>query len=90
MAIKFKEEKSLFGNKIVNVIILFLLVAAISIIARVMLVDAILVLENSTFLFRFALGIFVVLIAKYLFGVKTFGLFGPTVLVIAINVLGPL
>jgi len=90
MAIKYKEEKSLFGSKVANAIILFLIVAAISVIARVILIDTTLVLENSIFLFRFMLGILIILVAKYLFGISTFGLFGPTVLVVTLQVLGPL
>lgn len=85
---KYKEEKALFGSKVANAIILFLVIAAISVIARVILIDTTLVLENSIFLFRFVLGILIVLIAKYLFGISTFGLFGPTVLVVTLQTLG--
>ncbi|MFW9990776.1 MAG: sugar-transfer associated ATP-grasp domain-containing protein [Candidatus Odinarchaeota archaeon] len=77
------------GNEYTNLVYLFLIMSSISFLARLFLGDALIVLERSTFLFRFLLGLYVVLAAKYVLGLRTLGLFAPIVLVISLLVIGP-
>ncbi len=90
MTISYETKEGTFGNESLNIIGLFLIMGTIAILARVFLPDAILVAENSIFLFRFLVGMMVILFAKYVLGIKALGLFGPTVLVIAMLSVGPL
>lgn len=90
MTISYETKGGTFGNDTLNVIGLFLIMGTITVLARVFLQDAILVAENSIFLFRFLVGMIIILFWKYVLGIKTLGLFGPTVLVISMIVIGPL
>ncbi len=73
-----------------NILYLVVLMSLISIISRLFLKQAILVLDQSTFLFRFLLGALVILSARYIVGMRTFGFFAPMVLVISWLQIGPL
>ncbi|MFW9887874.1 MAG: sugar-transfer associated ATP-grasp domain-containing protein [Candidatus Thorarchaeota archaeon] len=90
LTVKAEPEIGLFGDEILNVVALFLIIGTVSVLARLFLQDAVLVLASSMFLFRFLLGMVVVLVVKYGLGLNTLGLFGPTILVIAMLLVGPL
>ncbi len=87
--LKSEKKKDVFGNESLNIIALIVILGTIAVLARFFIQDAILVLENSLFLFRFLIGMIIILVGKYIFGLKTLGLFGPTVLVISMLSLGP-
>ncbi len=88
---KFEIDKGMFTvlDENFNLILLLLLITVISTLSRLFLGQAILVLQHSVFLFRFLLGIWVILMAKYVLGTRTLGLFAPTVLVIVMLQDGP-
>lgn len=89
MTIRDDKTGGIFGDETRSMIALFLVMGAIGVLARMFLQDAIIVLENSLFLFRFLIGMVVILFVKYVVGVKTLGLFGPAVLVISMLLVGP-
>ncbi|MFW9780397.1 MAG: sugar-transfer associated ATP-grasp domain-containing protein [Candidatus Heimdallarchaeota archaeon] len=74
-----------------EIIALFLLLLTISYLARLFLGDTklSLILVYSTFLFRFLLGGIVVIISKYVLGLRTYGMFGVTILVLSMIAIGP-
>ncbi len=84
------KKEGLLNNDALSTIGILIVMGTISLLGRLFIQDAIIILQNSIFLFRFLIGMFVVLIVKYVFGLKTFGLFGPTVIVISMLTLGPL
>lgn len=90
MTISYETKDGTFGNETLNVIGLFLIMGTVAILARIFIQDAILVAANSIFLFRFLVGMIFILFVKYVLGIKTLGLFGPTVLVIAMLAVGPI
>ena len=79
---------SLVNN--LNIFYLVLLMALVSVVARLFLGQALPILDQSTFLFRFLLGALIILTARYIMGVRTFGFFAPMVLVISWMQIGPL
>ncbi|MFW9797516.1 MAG: sugar-transfer associated ATP-grasp domain-containing protein [Candidatus Thorarchaeota archaeon] len=89
MTLKSEKRESLLSNESLNLIALFVVFGSIAALARFFIHDAILVLETSLFLFRFMIGMIIILVGKYVFGLKTLGLFGPTILVISMLALGP-
>ncbi|MFW9815448.1 MAG: sugar-transfer associated ATP-grasp domain-containing protein, partial [Candidatus Thorarchaeota archaeon] len=89
MTLQSKRRNEIFGNESLNIIAFIMVFGTIAILARFFIQDAVLILENSIFLFRFLLGMIVILVGKYVIGLKTLGLFGPTVLVISLLALGP-
>ncbi|MFW9807144.1 MAG: sugar-transfer associated ATP-grasp domain-containing protein, partial [Candidatus Thorarchaeota archaeon] len=90
MTLKSKRRNDIFGNESLNIIAFIMVFGTIAVLARIFIQDAVLILENSIFLFRFLLGMIVILVGKYVIGLKTLGLFGPTVLVISLLALGPI
>ncbi|MFV2015760.1 MAG: sugar-transfer associated ATP-grasp domain-containing protein, partial [Candidatus Heimdallarchaeota archaeon] len=72
-----------------NTTIILLLMGIIGFVARLLMTDALIIIQNSLFLFRFMLAIVVILIAKYVLSVQSYGLYGPSVLVVAFLALGP-
>ncbi len=90
MSISEKDNDGIMNSDTLSVIGILIIMGTISFLARLFLQDTILIAANSIFLFRFLLGMMVVLVVKYVIGIKTFGLFGPTVIVVSMIALGPL
>ncbi|MFW9968559.1 MAG: sugar-transfer associated ATP-grasp domain-containing protein [Candidatus Odinarchaeota archaeon] len=90
MKIQNDQDKHILGNRSYNLILLFLLIGTISFITRLFMQNSLLYLVYSLFLFRFIIGIFIVLISKYILGLRTLGLFAPIILVISMLMVGPI
>jgi len=87
---KIEQERSTQQQNIPwDLVALFLLMTALAYFVRLFLSESILILYNSIFLFRFLLGALVVISYKYILGINTYGLFGPTIIVISMLAIGP-
>jgi hypothetical protein len=88
-----QEVKDIFENENTSdfhTLYLLIFMGVISTLARIYLSTGTQIFANSLLIFRFMVATVVILSAKYLIGLKTYGLFAPSVLVVSMIAVGPL
>ncbi len=90
---KKQEVKDIFDNENTSnfhTLYLLIFMGVFSLLARVYLATGTQIFANSLLIFRFMVATVVILAAKYLIGLRSYGLFAPSVLVVSMIAVGPL
>ncbi len=84
-----KNQEGDINFEMFSALLVILAMVVLSFVARIYIQDALIIIQKSIFLFRFLLAVVVIIITKYVLGLDTYGLFAPSVLVIAMLQVGP-